>query len=261
MITQNIEKENPDIDINSKFIVAEKELGIAPLLKKCNIRKESRKLAGERNAGRRTAFEIFQFLLLLVFEGCNLSHFPGSKKQDIACSKNTYYRFLAGCHYNWRKFITLLAAKVAPCFSTLTSPHRVKAFALDGSVIPRNRSKKVGMLSWVYGHVVHKTVKGFNLPCLGWADGYSFIPVASNMLASAKEAKRIAPIGSNTDRRTAGYKNRMEAVVKKPEAATRLIQGALKAGIQASYVLMGTWFTNGPFIHSVVVKLFCNICG
>ncbi len=100
MITPNIEKENPGIEINSNFIAAEKELGTAPLLKKCNIRKESRKRAGESNASRRTAFEIFQFLLLLVFEGCNLFHFLGSKKQDIACSKNTYYRFLAGCHYN-----------------------------------------------------------------------------------------------------------------------------------------------------------------
>ncbi len=252
MITQNTEKENPGIEINSKFIAAEKELGIASLLKKCNIRKESRKLAGERNAGRRTAFEIFQFLLLLVFEGCNLFHFLGSKKQDIACSKNTYYRFLADCHYNWRKFITLLAAKVTSYFSTLTSPHRVKAFVLDDSVIPRSRSKKVEMLSWVYDHVIHKTVRGFNLLCLGWTDGYSFIPVAFNMLASAKETKRIAPVSSGIDRRTSGYQNRMEAVLQKPEAAVRLIQSALKAGIQAGYVLMDTWFTNEPFIRSVL---------
>ncbi len=46
MITQNTEKENPSVEINSKFIAAEKELGIASLLKKCNIRKQSRKLAG-----------------------------------------------------------------------------------------------------------------------------------------------------------------------------------------------------------------------
>lgn len=252
MITPNIEKENPNFEINSNFIAAEKELGIASLLKKCNIRKESRKRAGESNAGRRTAFEIFQFLLLLVFEGCNLFHFLGSKKQDIACSKNTYYRFLADCHYNWRKFITLLAAKVTSYFCTLTSPHRVKAFVLDDSVIPRSRSKKAEMLSWVYDHVIHKTVRGFNLLCLGWTDGYSFIPVAFNMLASAKETRRISPIDGGIDRRTAGYKNRMEAVMQKPQAAIRLIQSALKAGIQASCVLMDTWFTNEPFIHSVL---------
>ncbi len=213
MITQNTEKENPGIETNSNFIAAEKELGIASLLKKCNIHKESPKRAGERNAGRRTAFEIFQFLLLPVFEGCSLFHFLGSKKQDIACSKNMYYRFLADCHYNWRKLITLLAAKVTSYFSTLTSPHHVKAFILHGSVILRNRSKKMGMLSWVYDHVIHKTVRGFNLLCLGWTDGYSFILVAFNMSASAKETKRISPIDGGIDHRTAGYKNHMEAVM------------------------------------------------
>lgn len=31
-----------------------------------------------------------QFLLLLVFQNCNLYHFLNSKKQDMAFSKNTY---------------------------------------------------------------------------------------------------------------------------------------------------------------------------
>lgn len=188
---------------------------------------------------------------MLVFEGMGLFRFLRSKKQDIACAKSTYYRFLSNCHYNWRRFILLLASRASAYFSTLTRPERVKCFVLDDSVIPRGRSKKVELLSFVHDHVIHKTVRGFNLLLLGWTDGCSFLPVAFNMLASAKAEKRIAPVNAAIDRRTNGAKARADAMMQKPQATIALIHSALEAGIEASCVLMGTWFTNEPFIHVV----------
>lgn len=40
-----------------------------------------------------SASKVFQFLLLLVFQGKNLYRFLDSKHKDQAVSKNTYYRF------------------------------------------------------------------------------------------------------------------------------------------------------------------------
>lgn len=251
MIQQNSTNENTLPEINIQFIKAIRELKISTLLKQSNICKTSRSRNGD-DGKKRTAFEIFQFLLMLVFEGTNLFRFLGSKKQDIACAKSTYYRFLSNCHYNWRRFLLLLSGKAAAYFSTLTRPERVKCFVLDDSVIPRAKSKKVELLSFVYDHVIHKTVRGFNLLLLGWTDGYSFLPVTFNMLASANEEKRINPVNKSIDRRTNGAKVREDAVMKKPEAAAALIHNALEAGIEASCVLMDTWFTNEPFIHAVL---------
>ena len=251
MIPPNSTNENTFPEINIQFINAIRELKISALLKQSNIYKNSRSRNGD-GGKKRTAFEIFQFLLLLVFEGTNLFRFLGSKKQDIACAKSTYYRFLSNCHYNWRRFVLLLSGKAAAYFSTLTRPERVKCFVLDDSVIPRGKSKKVELLSFVHDHVIHKTVRGFNLLLLGWTDGYSFLPVAFNMLASANEEKRINPVNKAIDRRTNGAKARKDAVMKKPEAAAALIHDALEAGIEASCVLMDTWFTNEPFIHAVL---------
>lgn len=251
MIPQNNINEKTLPEINIKFINAIRELNVSALLKQSNICKNSRSRNGD-GGKRRTAFEIFQFLLMLVFEGTNLFRFLGSKKQDIACAKSTYYRFLSNCHYNWRRFLLLLSGKAAAYFSTLTRPERVKCFVLDDSVIPRAKSKKVELLSFVYDHVIHKTVRGFNLLLLGWTDGYSFLPVAFNMLASANEEKRINPVNGSIDRRTNGAKARKDACMKKPEAAIALLHTALEAGIEASCVLMDTWFTNEPFIHAVL---------
>ena len=252
MIQHNGAKENPGHELNMSFIAAIRELDISGLLFRCGIRKNSRILKGESPDEKRTAFEIFQFLLLMVFQGCNLYRYLGSKKQDIACSKSTYHRFLGNGHYNWRRFITLLAAKVTVFFDTLTKRSRFRALVLDDSVIGRGRSKSVELLAFVFGHVTGKSVRGFNLLTLGWTDGFSFIPVAFNMLSSAKREKRFKETGPRIDRRTNGYKARVSATMHKPDAAIAMIREALAAGVPAQYILMDTWFTNEPFIKRIL---------
>lgn len=88
----------------------------------------------------------------------------------------------------------------------------------------------------------------------GWTDGYSFVPVAFNMMASADPKKHIMGASSGIDKRKSGYKRRQEAVCHKPDAAMAMIRSALKAGICASYILMDTWFTNEPFINNILEK-------
>lgn len=241
MITENYKNVNTENAVECQFGNAIRELKISSLLKASNVRK--------KKGG--SVFDIFQFLLLLVFRNCNLYHFLNSKKQDTAFSKNTYYRFLNQSRYNWKRFLTLLAVKVTNYFNSLTKPDRVISLVLDDSVIPRERSKRVELLSRVYDHVAGKTVKGFNLLTLGWTDGYSFVPVAFNMMASADTRKQLEPASPAIDKRSSGYKNRQDAVLHKPQAAIKMIHEALSAGVQASYILMDTWFTNEPFIKDI----------
>ncbi|MBQ5921515.1 MAG: IS4 family transposase, partial [Selenomonadaceae bacterium] len=133
MINHISQNENTKDDF-SKTI---KELQIGKLLRRSNISK---------NCGI-SAFEVFQFLLLLVFQGKNLFRFLNSKHKDQAVSKNTYYRFLNEPSYNWGKFLLLLAVKVTTAFNLLTRPERVNVLILDDSVIKRNRSKSVELLA------------------------------------------------------------------------------------------------------------------
>ena len=233
---------NQNENTQNQFSNAIKELQIGKLMRKSNIAK---------SCGI-SAYEVFQFLLLLVFQGKNLFRFLNSKRKDLAVSKNTYYRFLNDFSFNWTKFLLLLSAKVTSAFSRLTRPERVKVFVLDDSVIKRNRSKAVELLARVYDHVEHKYQKGFTLLTLGWSDGYSFVPVGFNLLSSAKKSNRYQEISDKIDRRTNGYKARKESMLAKPDAAILLIQRALAAGIQADYVLMDTWFTTEPMLEKIL---------
>ena len=238
MIYQNNEFENTQNTLSNAI----KELQIGKLLRQSNIRKP----CGV------PAFEVFQFLLLLVFQGKNLFRFLNSKHKDEAVSKNTYYRFLNETSYNWKKFLYLLALKVTTAFDHLTRPDRVRALVLDDSVIKRNRSKKVELLARIYDHVEHRFQKGFSLLTLGWTDDYSFVPVAFNMMSSAKQSNRYQEMSANIDRRTNGYKFRKESMLPKTEAAIMMIKDALNIGIAADYVLMDTWFTTEPMIQSIM---------
>ena len=240
MIYQNTETENTQ----NEFSNAIRELQLGRLLRKANITK---------NCGI-PAYEVFQFLLLLVFQGKNLFRFLNSKHKDQAVSKNTYYRFLNETSYNWKNFLLLLAVKVTAAFDRLTRPERVKVLVLDDSVIKRNRSKKVELLARVYDHVEHKFQKGFTLLTLGWSDGYSFVPVGFNMLSSAKKSNRYQEMSDGIERRSNGYRARKESLMAKTDAAILMVDRALNAGIRADYVLMDTWFTTEPLIMSVLAR-------
>lgn len=238
MIYQNNKNEHT----SNKFSEAIKELQIGKLLRQSNIVK---------SCGV-SAYEVFQFLLLLVFQGKNLYRFLNSKHKDQAVSKNTYYRFLNETSFNWNKFLLLLAVKVTSAFDVLTRPERVKVLVLDDSVITRNRSNSVELLARVYDHVSHKFQKGFTLLTLGWSDGYSFIPLAFNMLSSAEKSNRYNEVTSEIDKRTNGYRFRKESMMHKTDAAILMIKRALSMGIKADCILMDTWFTTEPMIKEIL---------
>jgi len=141
--------------------------------------------------------------------------------------------------YNWRRFLTLLSVKVIASFSRLTRPERVKVFILDDSVVIRNRSKQVELLTKLYDHAAHRFIKGFTMLTLGWSDGYSFIPADFAMMSSANQANRMQEISEDIDKRTSGYKHRSEAMKKKDGRRCPDDQKRFKSGYSDRLCLNG----------------------
>lgn len=114
--------------------------------------------------------------------------------------------------------------------------------------------KKVELLARVYDHTTGKMVKGFNMLTLGWSDGFSFIPLDFTMLSSATDSNRLVDVDSTVDKRTHGYKRRVEAVRLKPKCVSDMIDRVLNLGLTADYVLMNSWFTNEPMLKAMKLK-------
>jgi hypothetical protein len=91
--------------------------------------------------------------------------------------------------------------------------------------------------------------KGFRMLTLGWSDGATFIPLDFSLLSS--KTSQINGISSKIDKRNSGYKRRVEALQSAPEQIPNMIQRALNSGVDASYVLMDTWFTHQPLIKNI----------
>jgi len=85
---------------------------------------------------------------------------------------------------------------------------------------------------------------------LGWSDGQTFIPLDFALLSSSKS--QINGISTDIDKRSLGYKRRMEALKSAPEFIPEMIKHALEHGVAASYVLMDSWFTFALLIQAIM---------
>ena len=136
MIYQNDKNENTQ----NQFSNALKELQIGKLLRNANITK---------SCGV-SAYEVFQFLLLLVFQGRNLFRFLNSKHKGQAVSKNTYYRFLSETSYNWSRFLLLLAAN--------WDGLRVTVLSLLGSICFLLQKRPIVTMKYLKTSIIVQTV-------------------------------------------------------------------------------------------------------
>ncbi|GMA62183.1 transposase (plasmid) [Alicyclobacillus fastidiosus] len=208
-----------------------------------------------RNAGITKRFGVacsylFQLVFVLIFHHRNWFQFLDSAKSESYPGKDAVYRFLNHAGFAWRRFLLLLSVEAVNKTSSLTSDKRVSVFVVDDSMYERNRSKCVELLARFKDHARNCYYKGFRMLTLGWSDGHTFVPVDFSLLSSVKS--QIQGLGQSIDKRTHGYKRRMESLLPAPDIIPAMIDRALSAGMNASYVLMDSWFTHAPLIQAVL---------
>ena len=207
------------------------------------------KAAGFKKKFGLPCFNLFRQVFVLLFHQKNWFRLLESDKGKEFPGKDAIYRFLNHPGYAWRRFLLFLCVSVILKFESLTSHNRVTAFIFDDSMYERNRSKKVELLARFHDHATNTFYKGFRMLAMGWSDGHSFVPIDFVLLSSLKS--KINDIVEKIDKRTHGYKRRVEALLPAPQVIPAMIDRALKAGVSASYTLMDSWFTQPPLIQAI----------
>ncbi|TMV51292.1 transposase [Paenibacillus mesophilus] len=210
--------------------------------------------AGIRKSFGLPALAVFQLIFTLVFQQRSWSRLLESSHRSSLPGKDVVYRFLNHPGFAWRRFFQMLSLKIVQHFESLTSATRIRAFIVDDSVLKRNRCKKAELLARVHDHTTGRFVRGYNMLTLGWSDGFSFAPIDFVMLSSAKLTNRFCEMKERLSKRTQGYKRRMEAFSRKPDAVVALLDRALQLGFAADFVLMDSWFTQAPLLRSLMSK-------
>ena len=199
-----------------------------------------------------SAFYLFQLVFCLIFHHKSWFNLLQSKKGDQYPAKDSVYRFMNHSKFAWRRFLIFFSASTIQKVSILTDTKRPKALIIDDSMFDRNRSKKVELLARCMDHssLTKRFYKGFRMLTLGWSDGFSFMPLDFTLLSSKNS--QINGISGDIDKRSSGYKRRLEALESAPSVIPGMIKRALQAGVPADYVLMDTWFTQQPLIKGIV---------
>jgi hypothetical protein len=205
-----------------------------------------------RTAGFKKKFgfncsSLFQLVFVLIFHHKNWFQLFKSNKGDLFPGKDAVYRFLNHCGYAWRRVLSFLSAAMVSKVHSLGET--TACLVIDDSMFDKNRSKAVELLARCFDHAKGRFCKGFRMLTLGWSDGKTFIPLDFALLSSKKA--QINGIADNIDKRSSGYKRRLEALKSAPELIPEMIKRALGHGVTASYVLMDSWFTFAPLIQAI----------
>ena len=103
---------------------------------------------------------------------------------------------------------------------------------VDDSTLERPRSKMVELLARVYDHAEHKYLKGFRFLSVCWSDGASFLPLDFALLSSAKKKNRLQEVTKKLDKRSCGYKRRIEAQSKATDLLEPMIKRILRSKLR-----------------------------
>lgn len=245
-----IEKENQIIDTKKLGVFTQyfNNFKIGTLLNKCGITK---------TIGA-SPLTIFTIVFNLAFLSKNL--YQGvvqNKKASI--DKDAVYNFLNSSRYNWRRFTLLLFSRIYLLIRSLLDDDSEEVLVFDDSTYDRSRSKRVELLSKVFDHTTMRYLKGFRMLTLGWSDGNSFLGIDFALLSSANKKNRYNEINSGIDKRSCGYKRRIEATTKSTELLEPMLKRALNMGVRAKYLVMDSWFSM-PSVISKLGKHIAVIC-
>ena len=231
-IPQLSDSEQREIEGTLKKFFA--DYRVRELLKACRAEKQK----------GHSAFQIFRYLLCLVF--CDRSMYMQiiTGRYSEAFGKNTVYRFLNSARTNWERLTCALSARIINgSIRKLTGKDRQDVFIIDDSLFKRTGGRKTELCSRVFDHVSMKYKRGFRLLTLAWSDGNSLFPILGRLLGSSK-AHNMVGVMKSLDQRSLAARRRKQALSKATDVMLDMLKTAIKTGHNAKYVLFDTWFAN-----------------
>lgn len=230
--------------------------------KQCLNLSELLRLSGIKKRSGVPASTIFMHILESIFSGAKSLHDLFSLKTIDApeCSYDAVMRFISNSHYNWSKLMLNLAKRACKIIMDLNNKEHINTLIIDDTIIERPKGNRIEGLAYTFNHVIGKSVKGFTNLLICWSDGFSTIPLVSEMLSSKNEKLLIRDFDKKIDHRTAGGILRSHAKIRKPQLVVKLCKSILNKGINAQYALMDTWFYSDSMVASLCEIGLHSIC-
>src|SRR5512138_1530534 len=222
------------------------ELGMRTLLHQSGIHKEK---------GFSTLSLLFALVVLPVIKQSLSALWSGKFFENLLLAhKDTYYRFLNHPCFNWRKLALLLACREIA--RTDHTPFNEKTIIADDSLLPKT-GEKMELVSYHHDHRTNRSRLGYQMLQIGYHNGTRFYPLDLGFHTSRNRPNDQL---RELDKRTNGWKRRMEAFEKKTDLLVRMLQRCWQKGISARFVLFDSWFASDKLISQTLSIGYGVIC-
>jgi hypothetical protein len=196
-------------------------------------------------------------LIFIRLEGMSIN--GETKTGNSTIDDNTFYRTLNDPRIDWRKMLLSFALQFTRIIKKKTQmdENLTRCFVVDDSLLEKS-GKTIEGISRVNNHVKGGFTFGFKLLLLGYFDGKMLIPSdfslhresrKNNFGLKQKEEKK--QFKSKNPKDSPGELRKQELDEKKTDMIVKMIKRASKRGLNASYVLMDSWFTCEEVIKSI----------
>ncbi len=231
------EIEKRRLNVESEVNKSMNELGIRSLLHQSGIQKEK---------GVSTVSLLFALLVLPIIKQSLRAMWSGEFFQNlIRAQKDTYYRFLNHPCFNWRKLVTLLACREIA--RTDRTPFNEKTLIVDDTIIGKT-GENMELVSYHHDHTTNRSKLGYQMLQLGYHNGVRFYPLDMGFHTSKNRPNDKL---REMDKRTNGWKRRMETFEKKTDLLLQMVQRSWQNGIDARFVLFDSWFACDRVISQI----------
>jgi hypothetical protein len=178
---------------------------------------------------------------------------------NLDMDDNTVYRLMNNPLINWKMILLSFAGQFIRCVSEKGEPDKkaIKCFIIDDTEISKSGRRFEG-ISKIYSHVTHSFKFGYKMLTLCFWDGKSLIPCGLSLHRENKKNgyglnSRQQKRQFKKDRKDAGYFRERygELDEEKSKTAIKMLKGAVKSRISASYVLMDSWFVSDYMLQAI----------
>jgi len=215
-------------------------LGIKTILKNANFVK--------KREGVAPYLVVLHFVYMLVMNK-KIATFREQSSQSF--NKDIYYRLLQNPSYNWRKLLSLTTLKILKLLHKIQNPSSIKVFIIDDTVEGKTGKYIEGSRDALWSNKEKRTIKGINVVSLNYSDGYSNFMVDFAIAMGNYAKVKLEEFTQELDFRTIAHKRRLEIMKGKSQIAIDMVKRAIKAGIQADYLLVDSWYSKPKFIQEM----------
>lgn len=243
-IQKEIEKSR--LNVESEVNKSMNELGIRTLLHQSGIHKEK---------GYSTVTLLFALIVLPVIKQSLSALWSGKFFENlIKAHKDTYYRFLNHPCFNWRRLVSLLVCREIA--RTDRAPFNEKVIIADDTILGKT-GENMELVSYHHDHTTNRSKLGYQMLQVGYHNGNRFYPLDMGFHTSKNRPNEKM---REIDKRTSGWKRRMETFEKKTDLLVQMIQRCSQIGISARFVLFDSWFACDKIISQILTIGYGVIC-